>query len=104
MVAHEWGVQIPADYWVGAGALTETGEGIIRNLHALNASARVAGSLGRGLIEFAGAKAVDDPCLTIWRYRIFGGVSFADDHYPHAFPNSEYLGDQRASAASRFLP
>jgi len=78
MVAHQWGVQIPQDYYVGAGVLTPAGEAITAPLLAANANARAAGSFGDGLIEYEGSQAVDNPYLTVWRFRIYGGLMFAD--------------------------
>jgi hypothetical protein len=78
MVAHAFGAQIPQHYSINVGILTERGEEITRPLLAMNAKVRAVGSLADGLIEYEGAQAFDNPALTIWRYRIYGGVSFAD--------------------------
>lgn len=78
MVAHAFGAQIPQDYFVNAGILTERGEEITRPLLAMNAKERAVATLADGLIEYKGAQAFDNPALTIWRYRLYGGVLFAD--------------------------
>ncbi len=77
MVAHAFGEQIPQDYSVGAGILTEHGEEITRPLLAMNARDRTIATLAEGLIEYEGAQAFDNPALTVWRYRLYGGVLFA---------------------------
>lgn len=73
-----WNALIPSDYHVGAGILTTTGESFLAPLLAQNAAARVTVSLGGGLIEYEGLQAVDDPCFTIWRLKIYGGMMFLD--------------------------
>ena len=78
MVAHAFGAQLPQDYSVNAGILTERGEEITRPLLAMNAKKRAVATLADGLIEYEGAQAFDNPALTIWRYRLYGGVLFAD--------------------------
>lgn len=78
MVAHAFSAQIPQDYSVNAGILTERGEEITRPLLAMNAKDRAVAILADGLIEYEGAQAFDNSALTIWRYRLYGGVLFAD--------------------------
>ncbi|WP_336953169.1 hypothetical protein [Sphingobium aromaticivastans] len=78
MVSHAFRVQIPQGYSVNAGILTERGEEITRPLLAMNAKDRAVATLADGLIEYEGAQAFDNPALTVWRYRLYGGVLFAD--------------------------
>ena len=78
MVAHSFGAQIPQNYSVSAGILTDRGEEITRSLLAMEAKERAVATLADGLIEYEGAQAFDDPALTIWRYRLYGGLQFAD--------------------------
>ncbi len=78
MTAHSFGAQIPQSYYVGAGILTEHGEQITRPLLAGNANARVKEALGDELIEYEGAQAIDNACLTVWKFRLYGGMMFDD--------------------------
>ncbi len=87
MVADAFCAQIPQDS-VNAGILTERGKEITRRLLAMNAKDRAMATLAGGLIEYEGARAFDTPALTIWRYRLYGGVLFADvDSKGHATKN-----------------
>jgi len=60
------------------GALTETGEGIFGQFLAMNGS-RVIESVGDGAFEYEGVQSVQDPHLTIWRLKVYGGVRLSDD-------------------------
>jgi hypothetical protein len=40
---------------------------------------RVTANLGTGTFVYEGVQAVDDPKLTIWKFSIYGGVSFGGD-------------------------
>lgn len=78
MIAHAFGAQIPQDYSVIAAILTERGEEITCPLLAMNAKNRAVATIADGLIEYEGAQAFDNPALTVWRYRLYGGVLFAN--------------------------
>lgn len=80
IVAHAFHAQIPQEYSVQAGILTEHGEEITRSLLAMDARDRIMVNLADGLIEYEGAQAIDDPALTVWRYRLYGGLIFADEN------------------------
>ena len=79
LAAFHWGIMIPADYFVGAGLLNKGGELIFENLMKSRSNQEVRASLGDGLILYQGVQAVDDPCLTLWRYQLYGGIVLGGD-------------------------
>ncbi|MFL9841725.1 hypothetical protein ABS767_12185 [Sphingomonas sp. ST-64] len=79
---HHFGVVIPSTHFIGAGTLARVGEQAMEGLLALNAKVRVAVSVGDGLLDYEGAQGVGDPALTIWRFRLYGGVMLADGDAP----------------------
>ncbi|MFZ3005386.1 MAG: HNH endonuclease [Phenylobacterium sp.] len=79
LIAHHWATIIPASYAVGAGLLTEAGEQIVAPMLQKNGRARANGSVGGGIFEYAGVQAVDDPSLTVWCFKIYGGVTLGGD-------------------------
>ncbi|GAA4814031.1 hypothetical protein GCM10023232_06870 [Sphingosinicella ginsenosidimutans] len=97
---HHFGVMIPQSYFVGAGLLVRRAESVLEGLIALNANARVLESLGGGLIEYEGAQAVNDPFLTIWRYRLYGGVVLTDLANPNEAPSTIWASSSRSRSQS----
>jgi hypothetical protein len=78
MVTHSWQTQIPQDYYVGAGLLTAFGASFLEPF-LQGGGQHAVGSLGEGLIDFHGVQATDNPFLTVWRFRIYGGAAFGGD-------------------------
>jgi hypothetical protein len=74
-----WRVRIPTDYFVGAGFLSSEGERLFEQLMLRPARAEARGNLGDGLILYQGVQAIDDPCLTLWRFQVYGGILFGGD-------------------------
>jgi hypothetical protein len=79
LVAHHWDIIVPNDYFVRAILLNETGETLYRSCMSRRSRAEARGNLGGGLILYQGAQALSDPCMTLWRFRLYGGVSFSGD-------------------------
>ena len=102
LAAHHFGVVIPTDYFIGAGALASVAEPFMISLLLMNAQARVTRSFGDGLISYDGAQATDDPNLTIWRYRIFGGVRLSDAANPAETPDTIWASSSRLWSQSVF--
>lgn len=78
MAAYAWRAQIPQDYYVGAGLLTSFGASFLEPFLRGGGQHEV-GSLGGGLIDFHGVQANDNPLLTVWRFRLYGGAAFGGD-------------------------
>jgi hypothetical protein len=100
LVAHHWQVQVPQSYAVGASVLTRRGASLIEPWFKGRGGARAQASLGRGLVEYEGVQAIDNPALTIWRFRLYGGVQLADD--PRRTP--EAVDAIWGMSATRLLP
>jgi hypothetical protein len=77
---HHWRVCLGPGYSAIAGVFSDAGaEFVDRVLFARKARDRKIVSLGGGTFTYEGLQAVDDPNLTIWRFSIYGGVSFGGD-------------------------
>jgi hypothetical protein len=79
LCAHHWGAQVPRDYFVGAGLLSQVGEAIVAPILAKNGRGRVVESLGGGVFRYEGVQAVDNAALSVWCFYLFGGATFAGD-------------------------
>lgn len=79
LVAYHWEVQIPQSYAVGVSVLTRHGASFVEPFFWGQGGARVQASLGEGLVDYQGVQAIDDPALSLWRFRLYGGVRLADD-------------------------
>jgi hypothetical protein len=102
LAAHHFGVVIPNDYFVGAGALASVAEPFMASLLKVNARSKVTQSLGDGLISYDGAQATDDPHLTVWRYRIYGGVRLSDGDRPAEMHDTIWASSSRLRSQSVF--
>jgi hypothetical protein len=79
LIAYHWQVQVPQSYAVGASVLTRHGASFVEPFFRGQGGARVQVTLGDGLVEYEGVQAADDPALSLWRFRLYGGVRLADD-------------------------
>lgn len=102
LAAHHFGVVIPKDYFIGAGALASVAEPFMTSLLMMNARAKVARSYGDGLISYDGVQATDDFNLTVWRYRIYGGVRLSDANSPAEMPDTIWASSSRLRSQSVF--
>lgn len=102
LAAHHFGVVIPKDYFIGAGTLASVAEPFKTSLLTVNARAKVTRSLGDGLINYDGAQATDDPHLTVWRYRVYGGVMLSDADSPAEMPDTIWASSSRLRSQSVF--
>lgn len=83
LTAFHWGTVIPSNYAVDAFLLNPFYEPHFQSLFRLDARRRINGRVGGDTFLYQGAQAHDDPALTIWRFRAFGGIVTAgDDHHP----------------------
>lgn len=102
LVLHHFGAVVPPTHWVGAGMMRGPGEVFFGRMMALRASERVFGDLGEGLVQYEGLRGTDDPFLTIWKLRMYGGFELrGDDDEPHStiwaqtsrFPQRDIFSD-----------
>ena len=75
---YHWGSPIPAGVNVRAGAISSAGEPHFEKLLAMNGR-RISGSVGNGTFDYEGVQSVADPHVSIWKFRIFGGVKLGGD-------------------------
>lgn len=75
-----WGVLLPDGYSLIAGIFSDRGAAFFEDkLFRTRAKARVYQALGGDTFVYEGMQADGDPNLTIWRFSIYGGVSFTGD-------------------------
>ena len=74
LASYHFDTIIPSDYHVGAGLLTQVGERCALGLFGARARARVRKATRGRVFEYEGAQAVDDPALTIWCFKAYGGL------------------------------
>lgn len=100
LTAHHFGIVIPADYFIGAGILARVTEPFMASLLAMKARAKVSRSIGDGLISYEGAQGTDDPNLTVWRYRIYGGIRLSDAESSGEMPDTIWASSSRKASQS----
>ena len=71
-------IRLENGYSAIASLFTNEGEAFFQQMLA-SGSTHVSGDLGAGTFTYEGAQAKDDPQLTMWRFRIYGGVDFGGD-------------------------
>lgn len=59
--------------------LTGFGSAFFERLFSMNAANRVFNDLGNRTVSYGGVQAVDTPQLTLWRFQLFGGITFSGD-------------------------
>lgn len=80
---HHWRFTLGTGYSATAAILSDHGKRIVDEyLFALNARNRVAENIGGNAFAYEGLQAKDDPKLTLWRFSIYGGVSFGGGDDP----------------------
>lgn len=80
LVRFEFGEKLDPDDYVDVPTITEdAGEPLFRRMLTMRANARANRSFGNGAVVYEGAQGVDDPRITVWLIRIFGGLKFRDD-------------------------
>lgn len=76
---HHWSLYLPEDSFVQPMCITAEGERVIEHQLSLNARARVSQSLGNGTIDYRGAQGVDRPDVSVWHFKLYGGIVLAGD-------------------------
>jgi hypothetical protein len=83
----EFGVVIPADYNVSAAMMASEVTEHLERLFELN-GARCGAALGGGVFDYAGLQSREDLCLTVWKFRVMGGIQTSGDpHRPDERPD-----------------
>lgn len=76
-----FGIRLESGYSAIASLFTNEGEAFFEQM--LSSGNRVVGDLGAGTFTYEGAQSKEDPQLTMWRFRIYGGVDFGGDPNVH---------------------
>lgn len=80
LVRFEFGQTLGRDDFTEVKMMTDiAGLPIFRDMLTRNCAARVQRDLGVGAISYEGAQGIDNPHVTVWLMRIFGGLSFLED-------------------------
>lgn len=92
------GVCLKKDDNVGALALTDAGEQFFDNgLFNLTVQNRIKKSWGRGTVIYEGVQGVDDPKITAWKIKLYGGIQLSegDGSYNNSTLFGGYTSDRR---------
>lgn len=77
---HHWGAYILPQTNIEAIALTPHGATLFdRHLFSLNSNNRVLVNLGNGTVIYEGMQGVDTPQISVWRFRMYGGMLLTED-------------------------
>jgi hypothetical protein len=76
---YHFGQIIAFDCFVHAGCITSNGERVLTALLMSKNGNRTSGYLGDGAFEYEGLQSFTDRHLTIWRFKIYGGVRMVGD-------------------------
>jgi hypothetical protein len=76
---YHWGVYLLPGQDSQAMLLSSLGRATFARLFTMNAAKRVQDGLGNGTVIYSGVQAVDTPQLTLWRLRLYGGLSLSGD-------------------------
>jgi hypothetical protein len=80
LVWYHWHVYLEQGYEVQTHTVTAYGlKRYEEELFRKNVRARVNGNLGNGTFAYEGVQAVDDPAITVWKFRIYGGLASYED-------------------------
>ncbi len=74
-----WAMYLPEDSFVMPMCITAEGEKMIEHQLSLKARARVSENLGNGTIVYRGAQGVDRPDVSVWHFKLYGGIALSGD-------------------------
>jgi hypothetical protein len=77
---HHWGVLLKLGFSAIAALFNDAGEPFFAQmLSGWNTPIRVSENLGNGTFDYEGAQATDVPQATVWRFQMYGGITFVGD-------------------------
>jgi hypothetical protein len=77
---HHWGVLLKTGFGAVAALFNDAGEPFFAQmLSGWRTPIRVSANLGNGTFAYEGAQATDVPEATIWRFQMYGGITFGGD-------------------------
>jgi hypothetical protein len=72
---HHLGQCLADGYAVAFFDMNDSEAAVLEQLFHLNCAQRIYGLLGEGIVEYRAVQALDDPQLSIWQFRLFGGLA-----------------------------
>ena len=102
---HHWSECLDSESFVHSMCVTKAGEAIVNWQLQLDARRRVQASLGNGTIEYWGSQGLDRLNVSVWKFRLYGGLVLAGDS---SLPDEEtshvctFTGPRRAHLDPRF--
>jgi hypothetical protein len=80
LVWHHWQTFLGPGYSAIAATFSDSGAAFFEEMLAKwNTPNRVGGNLGENTFGYEGAQATDCPQMTVWRFSMYGGVTFMGD-------------------------
>lgn len=82
-----WKTIIARDSYVKSMVLTETGLEYFRYLLSLQSRNQIQNDVGDSTFSYVGTQATDPDQMTVWVFRIYGGLSMKSKEFPKAVAN-----------------
>ena len=93
-----FGAVIPADCHVHAGAVTPDGERALTDTLLSLHGNRVIKSIGDSAFEYEGLQSIAGPHLTVWRFKIYGGIQLTGDpQAPDVLANTVWVTTSKSA-------
>lgn len=87
LVCYHWQIEIPDTYHVSVGVWTQEGEQNMLSYLPSKGKSVVEENYGDGAVEYKGIQAIDDPFLSLWRLKLYGGLKLGGADNKLASPN-----------------
>jgi hypothetical protein len=103
LVWYHWRVYLEHGYEVQTRTVTPLGlHHYEEKLFRKNVRARVSNNLANGTFVYEGVQAVDDPSITVWKFRVYGGLASFEDEIASEMQGSHLISITGPSSA--FMP
>lgn len=79
LVWYHWKVLFRESDCVDGYFLSDDGSILFNNLFQMRSSEHVEGDLGGGTVFYEGAKGLNADQITVWRYKMYGGIVYSGD-------------------------
>jgi hypothetical protein len=100
LIWYHWGIYLEHGYEVQTQTVTLYGlDKYEEKLFRKNARNRVSENLGNGTFVYEGVQAVDDLAITVWKFRVYGGLASYEDEIAAEMLGSHLVSMTAPSAA-----
>jgi hypothetical protein len=100
---HHFGTVIAAECHVEGGLIVPEGEALLMPILKLKGQL-IVNALGDGAVEYEGVQSIEDPEVTVWRMRLYGGVALTGDPaHPGATVRAIWMMSSKGSAFGKLL-